>query len=188
MGRNRTGATVLAPGGRATIEVSVDSPYGHAPDRVRRIVDIIDDAERRGRWDRGQVAAARRWRAAWEVVQSGSLAASDAAVASRGRGKGSHGAPPPERILIAAADLRVARCGVGEMTEAVLVMVLGEGRTVREACGALLPCRSDREREEAERGLGSAIRLGLTWLAREWGYAEHPRIRADRADASDEVA
>lgn len=169
--------TVLAPGGRATEDVVVESPYGHAPDKVRRVVDIIDDAERRGRWDRGQVAAARRWRAAWDMVQSGSLAVSDASAASRGRGKGNHGAPPPERLLAAAADLREARACVGEITEALLEIVLGEGRTLREACGALWPCRSDREREEAERGLGAALRIALDGLARCWRYADKPRIR-----------
>lgn len=166
---------------RAVREVLVDSPYGHAPDRVRRVVDIVDDAERRGRWDAGQVAAARRWRGAWETVQAGGLAVSDLAVTSRGRGRGSHGAPPPEHLLAAAQDLREARACVGEVTDAILVIVLGEGRTIREACGVLFPCRSVTEREEAERGLGGAIRIALEGLARAWGYASRPRIRSDHA-------
>lgn len=165
-------AVLMAPGGRPVAIERVESPYGNGTDEVVRVVDPLRRLSERGRLDAGQIAAATRWRASWDTVQGcGFASPSDG---PSGRGKGRNGAPPPERLLMAAEDMRTARAWLGELSEGVLIAILGEGHSIRQVAAVMFPlgCDGDGVAAKADQlFIGRLLSEALTLLARRWGYA-----------------
>jgi hypothetical protein len=176
--RKRPGKKPKTPqvGPRRKIETAlVEGGYGYGTDQVSRVVDSLSLMRRAGQISERQYAAAAIYRNAHEAVEGGINSILDDSRIG--------GTPPNQRTpamarLLAAETLREARHDLGKIDGQVVHLVIGEGKTIREAAALMYPgTRTYREI------VGHRLRHSLDLLADRWvGRRKHRVVSAGTPD------
>lgn len=156
---------------RATEWATVSSPLTPGTvDRVRRVVDPVEQMYRAGQIDGAMYAAAQRYRRAYEAAHGGGGGFDPS---SRGRYGGTPRSGPPSPAKLAAgltlneADRALARKGGTRIVE----LIAGRGETIEAAAEELFGTdpATGRPRKADRDHCGAWFRLSLRTLAELWG-------------------
>lgn len=158
-----------APSAREkTVTRQVAHPELHFTEAVEYVRSPVDYLRGKQKLDPYQVAAAEKYRGAWELLQSSPGGAMDF---ERVRGGGAPGSPPAVALL-AAADILAEAAEVLGRHVLVIDASVGFGYSVAETAARLyrkVPSRSDIE------FIGRLIRECLSMLAVKWGQGKNTK-------------
>ncbi len=139
------------------VSVVVESPYGNGSERVS-MVDPIVAMARQGRLTDREVAAADRYRRAFDAVYAGGCSAIALDPIDGRRGKF-----VSDRKLRGARDLQTASAILGPL-ERYLLLLLGDGATLEDLGKGL----GEKNARSAKAAGSAIVRAALSTLADAW--------------------